>query len=345
MNVLIMTAIYPTQENPAFGSFVYTQIKALQRSGIEVDVLVLRGRFRKLIYLKGISELRRRLAAGKFDVVHAHYGYVGMIARTQWKVPVVVTFHGDDLLGTINGHGTKTFSSDIIIAAGKKLAEHCQAAIVQTAEMAAKLKKDNVYVIPHEVDLDLFKPVDREQARSELGLDKNQKYLLFAANPRIPVKRFPLAKAVADSLAEKDPTVHLVTVYKEPQKRLALYMSACDVLVFPSYQEGSPNIVKQAMACNLPIVATDVGDVRQVIGGSEGCYVCAPNVAEFATRVTEILASCRRTTGRDQVRHLDCPRVSARIIDVYEHVLRRNRAAGISQGNLFSHTKYSANGK
>ena len=339
MNVLIMTAIYPTEENPAFGSFVYTQVKALERSGIRVEVLVLGGRFRKLIYLKGISELRRRLAAGKFDVVHAHYSYVGMIARTQWRAPVVVTFHGDDLLGTINGRGTKTFSSGIIVRAGKKLAEHCDAAIVQSPEMAAKLKKSNVYVIPHEIDLDLFKPVDREQARSALGLNKNWKYLLFAANPRIPVKRFSMAKAVADSLAESDPSVHLVTVYKEPQQRLALYMSACDVLVFPSYQEGSPNVVKQAMACNLPIVATDVGDVRQVIGGSEGCYVCAPNVAELAARVTAILASCRRTTGRDQVRHLDCPRVSARVIDVYENVLRRNRAPGLSQANLFSHTK------
>jgi teichuronic acid biosynthesis glycosyltransferase TuaC len=339
MNVLIMTAIYPTPENPAFGSFVRTQARALQRAGIGVDVFVLRGRFRKLIYLKGIAQLRRRLAARRFDLIHAHYGYVGMVARTQWKVPVVVTYHGDDLLGTVNEQGKKTRASALIVAAGRKLAEHIDAAIVQTREMAATLRKGNVYVIPHEVDLELFKPVERDEARTALGLDQNRKYLLFAADPRIPVKRFPLAKEVADSVRENDPAVELVTVYQETQERLALYMNACDVLIFPSYQEGSPNIVKQAMACNLPIVATDVGDIRQVIGNSAGCYVCAPNVTEFAGRVAELLACPKRTAGREQVRHLDCSSVSTRIIEVYERVLRKNRVADPLQEDLLAPTK------
>jgi glycosyltransferase involved in cell wall biosynthesis len=120
--------------------------------------------------------------------------------------------------------------------------------------------------------------------------------------------------------------VELIVAHKEPQTRLALYMSACDALVFPSYQEGSPNIVKQAMACNLPIVATDVGDVREVIGGTQGCHVCDADADVFAQRLNEILDNPFRTNGRQAVQHLSGPMVAGRIIELYEEVLRRRDA-------------------
>jgi glycosyltransferase involved in cell wall biosynthesis len=338
MKVLIMTAMYPTPENPAFGSFIRTQVESLQRAGVDVEILVLRGRARKWNYLKGVFQLRKRLANGSIDLVHAHYGYVGMVARTQRNVPVVVTYHGDDLLGTVNQHGKKTRSSALIVAAGKRLAQHIDAAIVQTPEMAGKLKSADVFVVPHEVDFEIFKPTHREEARAALGLGLNKKYLLFAANPQIPVKRFPLAKAAAEYLASQDALIELLVVSKEPQERLALYMSACDALVFPSYQEGSPNIVKQAMACNLPIVATDVGDVRQLIGNTRGCYVCNPDMGEFAYRIRQILATRMRTTGRENIRHLDSSTVSKRVIDVYDHVLRKRekRFVGRTKNDVFA---------
>jgi len=322
MKVLIMTAIYPTPENPAFGSFVRTQAESLKRSGLEVELLVMRGRIRKWLYPKAIFQLRKRLQQDSFDLVHAHFGYVGIVARTQWKVPVVVTYHGDDLLGTVNERGRKERWSLLAAAACKKLARHVDAAIVQSQEMAKQLKRANVFVIPHEVDYEMFKPTQRSAARAVLGLSPDKKYLLFAANPKIPVKRFPLAKAAAHALAQKDPSIELLVVYKETQEGLALYMSACDVLVFPSYQEGSPNIIKQAMACNLPIVATDVGDVRQVIGKTRDCHICRPNVPEFAARINEILSRRTRTDGRTHIRHLNTEAVSGRIIEVYEQVLK-----------------------
>jgi teichuronic acid biosynthesis glycosyltransferase TuaC len=325
VRVLIMTAMYPTAENPAFGSFVRTQAESLKRAGLGVEVLVLKGSNRKLIYPKGVLQLRNLLHWGSFDLVHAHYGFVGMVARTQWKVPVVVTYHGDDLLGTVMEDGKKARWSSLVVAAGKKLAQHVDAAIVQTPEMASKLRKSNVFVISHEVDFAVFYPTERLQARAMLGLKADRKYLLFAANPQVPVKRFPLAKAVADWLGRRDPSIELLVISRETQERLALYMSACDALVFPSYQEGSPNVVKQALACNLPIVATDVGDVRQVIGKTRGCYVCTPSVTEFAARLNEILSRPLRTDGRENIRHLDSSSVSEKIIEVYERVLRKRQ--------------------
>jgi asparagine synthase (glutamine-hydrolysing) len=337
VNVLVATAMYPTPQNPAFGSFVRTQVEALKGAGLDVDVMVLQGRPRKLIYPRGIVQLRQRLARQPVSLVHAHYGYVGMVARTQWRVPVVVTYHGDDLLGTIGASGRTRLLSRGTAAASRLLARLVDAVIVQSEQMASKIPHPNVHVIPHEVDLETFRPTERERARALLGLDPGKSYLLFAANPRIAVKRFPLAQAVAERLAGQDPAVELLVVYRETQDRLALYMSACDALVFPSYQEGSPNIVKQAMACNLPIVSTDVGDVRQIVGATAGCHVCRPDVAEFAERLGQVLRSRERTQGRQRVGHLDCRNTAERIIAVYEETLRRCRpAAGRSERAVLS---------
>lgn len=337
MKVLIMTAIYPTPENPAFGSFVKTQADSLKRAGIDVELLVMRGRHRKLLYPKAVFQLRKRLQQSSFDLVHAHFGYVGLVARTQWKVPLVVTYHGDDLLGTVNERGKKDLWSVLAASACKKLAQHVDAAIVQSQEMARQLKRSNVFVVPHEVDLEVFKPAERGEARKALGLHPHMKYVLFAANPEIPVKRFPLARAAADVLELEDGFTELLVVHKEPQWRLALFMSACDVLVFPSYQEGSPNVIKQAMACNLPIVSTDVGDVRQVIGNTRDCYICPPDARKVASLMRGILSRLPRTEGRANVLHLNARSVSAKIIEVYEQVLqnRVKRLAGGTQRDSY----------
>ena len=196
--------------------------------------------------------------------------------------------------------------------------------IVQSKQMEQRFHHSNVYVIPHEVDLEVFQPFDKNEARRILGLANEKRYILFAANPDIPVKRFPLAEGAFESLRMRNPSVELLVTFKEPQDRLALYMCACDVLVFPSWQEGSPNIVKQAMACNLPIVATDAGDVREVIDNVVGCYICEPTVENFTRRLGEILRSPARTTGRERIRHLAGPLVARRVIDVYESTLRRH---------------------
>ena len=205
------------------------------------------------------------------------------------------------------------------------------AVAVKSHEMANKPKRENVHIIPHEIDLEVFRPVEKEQARAALGLDPGKKYLLFAANPKIPVKRFPLAKAVADKLQKQDSSIELLVIYKEPQDRLALFMSACDALIFTSYQEGSPNVVKQAMACNLPIVSTDVGDVRDVIGATKGCYVCKPDVRELADCLVGVLRRGERTSGREKVRHLSGPAVAQRVIKVYEQVLSKRKGHAVDR--------------
>jgi teichuronic acid biosynthesis glycosyltransferase TuaC len=324
VKILIATAIYPTAANPGFGSFVHCQELFLKRAGIDVEVLVLKGRNRKLIYPKGVFQLRHHLKG--VSLVHAHYAYVGAVARTQWKVPVVLTYHGDDALGTVTERGTTSRTSRMIAAGCRGLARYCDAVIVQSSQMASRFHHGHIHIIPHEVDLDTFQPTEIRQARAQLGLSESKKYLLFAADPDIPVKHFPLASAAAALLQVRDKSVELIVVSREPQARLALYMNACDALVFPSYQEGSPNIIKQAMACNLPIVATDVGDVREVIGHTAGCYISRPDPESFAQFLGMIIASPFRTLGREDVKHLSGPLIADRLIHLYEEVLLRRRS-------------------
>lgn len=337
MKILIATPIYPTSENPVRGTFVRTQVEYLKRAGVEVELLIVGERSRRFKYAKAALELHRRLADKSIDLVHAHYSYAGIIARTQWKVPVVLSYCGDDLLGTINVRGKQAFFGRLAVIAGRALSNHVEGVIVKSRGMARKLRRKDVHVIPHEIDLELFQPIDRERARKVLGLDPRKKYLLFAANPDIPVKRFPLAKAVAGHMSRHDPAIELLVVYKEPQDRLSLFMNACDALLFTSYQEGSPNVVKQAMACNLPIVSTDVGDVRDVIGNTSGCHVCKPEVQEFARWLSGLLCHRERTNGREQVRYLAGPAVAQQIIEVYEQVLknRSRHAAQRTHASLF----------
>ena len=322
MRVLVMTAIWPTAEHPEFGSFVRSQVKALRDFGVDVSLLVLQGHWRKLIYLKGVPQLRSRLRDQQFDLVHAHYSYVGIVARTQWRVPIVLTYHGSDLQGTPDSDGRYPLSERIIAAGGRSFAEFVDAVIVQNDEMARRLRRNDVHVIPHEVDLSLFAPVDRDQARAELGLDPQRPYVLFASPPHKPNKNFPLARAAVEIVRRTHPDVELVVVHREPQPRLALYMSACDVLVFPSRVEGSPNIIKQAMACNLPIVASRAGDIPQLVAETEGCHMAGFDAQEFGTLLRAELDQRRRTDGRHAMARLAPARVAARLSNVYEQTLR-----------------------
>ena len=176
---------------------------------------------------------------------------------------------------------------------------------------------------------DTFRPTPLPEARRLLGLDPQRPLLLFAASPALSIKNYPLAEAASRLLSEQGVDHELLVVDRETQERLALYMSACDVLVFPSYNEGSPNVVKQAMACDLPIVATDVGDVAQVVGPARRCVVSEGTPEAFAHNIGALLTHRERSNGRACVIDwLGTEAIAARVIDVFE----RARPTGADEG-------------
>jgi teichuronic acid biosynthesis glycosyltransferase TuaC len=307
LRVLVVTNMFPTETDPAFGTFVGEQAASLRRLGVDVDLLFINPREAKSNYLRGPLWLRRRMAERTYDLIHAHYVFCGLIAATQRRLPVVLTHHGIEVL------------TGWTAPLSRWAARLAQVTIVTSPQMAERMPGD-VVVLPCGIDLDLFTPIPQDEARAALGLPGERRLALFAGEPR-PEKRLEIAQAAVEQLQRAGDDVDLVIAAGQPHERVPLFMSACDALVLVSDYEGSPMVIKEAMACGLPIVSTDVGDVAEVVGDTAGCYLCRQDVGDVADALRNALAFGRRTDGRQRVSHLSQPRIAERLVDIYREVL------------------------
>lgn len=342
MRVLTLTAIYPSAERPEYGAFIKAQVESLRQAGIETDVFVIKGNHKLLMYLKAMLQLPRHISKG-YDLIHAHYSYSGIVARTQFSLPIVVSLMGSDLLGVVDERGKSTFLSFLTMTASQWLCRMVTGIIVKSDEMASLVPVPS-QVIPNGVDFKTFQPEPCAQARARLGLPMDKKLVLFAANPANGRKRFDIAQAAFDLIKDKHPDAELKVVHKETQTQLAAYLNACDVMLFPSAQEGSPNIVKQAMACNLPILATDVGDIRQLFQNATHSYVCDANPQAFATKLHDFLLNPARSNGREAIAHLDEKIVAQQIMHLYKDVLTRRNKHNVPNSTVAHHSKPTDSG-
>lgn len=315
MKILTATNMYPTEKMPQFGIFVREQVESIRALGHEVDVCFVNardGRVRHKAYLLGIPRYRKMLEAKPYDVVHAHYVFSGMIARFQRSTPLVLTHHGPELLHSWQGpvcRLTRGWADRTIVVA---------------PWMVPVLGLTDVDVIPCGVDLSLFQPVDRLEARRRLGLDPAKRYILFAGNTWDSRKRFPLVREAASIVTSRHSDVELVTVCGQPHERIPLYMFAADVFAMTSTSEGSAQVVKEAMACDLPIVATDAGDNWDVIKDVDGCYRTGPDPAEIADRLAAAISPPRRTTGRARAERFGMDSIARRVVGVYERAVHES---------------------
>lgn len=314
MNVLLVTNMYPTQDLPAFGTFVHDQVQALCKTGIEIDVLFINGRKSRLNYLTGIFRFWVQLLKKRYDLVHAHYSISGFIARLQFLYPVVVTYHGAEVLDHVPGwlrflsqRGTRLF--DRIIVVNQREKDRIQG------------DASKVIVIPCGVNLDEFRPLPQTQARHSLELPLNKPLILWAGEYWQYEKRFELVEQAMAVLQQRCPEAELILVSGKPHSTIPLYMNACDALVLVSRSEGSPMVIKEAMACNLPIVSTDVGDVAQVIAGVEGCFLAEPDANNVADKLYEVLKNRQRTNGRTKMERLSSELIAQQIVAVYDKLL------------------------
>ena len=310
LRVLALTNMFPTEAHPAFGTFVGEQVASLRELGVDIDVLFINPREGKANYLRGPAMLRRQVAAQSYDLIHAHYVFCGLIAATQRRLPMILMHHGIEALTGWT-------------APLSRWASRMADTTIVTSPAMAKGMPGEVVILPCGIDLGLFREIPGEEARRELDLPAGRKLVLFAGEVR-PEKRIEIAEAAVKRLQETGEPVELIIAAGQPHDRVPLYMNACDALVLVSDYEGSPMVVKEAMACGLPIVSTDVGDVAQVMGDTEGCYLCRGDVNDVADKLRQALAFGRRTDGRQRVEHLSQPRIAERIVSVYEETLRRH---------------------
>jgi glycosyltransferase involved in cell wall biosynthesis len=321
--VLVVTNLWPSPADPGYGSFVKAQMESLRRFGVDYDAVFANGRESKGNYLRAVFEIRRRLAVSRYDLIHAHFGMSGWLARFQLRVPLVVSFMGDDVLGRRDRRGRNSLEGRFLQASSRVLARRAAAIIVKSRQMKERLGIESAHVIPNGVDLTLFRPMDRDAARKQLGLDATRNYVLFPYDPAITIKRFDLFEQSVRLARQQLPGLAILKVLGVPREQMPLYLNAADMLLLTSYAEGSPNAVKEAMAVNLPVVSVDVGDVRDQVGPTEGCYLVPPRAETIAARVVEVCRRGLRTRGRDWIReHYGEDAIARQVVEVYAEAVR-----------------------
>jgi len=319
--VLVVTNLWPTQADPSFGSFVQEQMESLRPLGVNYDVLFVDGPASRWNYLRGIGQVRKQLRTKPYDLIHAHFGLAGWVARFQARVPLVVTFHGDDALGRPGWDGRITPMGRLFQLTSFVLARSAAAVIVQSREMRRVLRWEAAEVIPCGIDLDLFQSMERSEACRLAKLDAAKKYVLFAYNPDEPRKRFDLVKAAVEKAHEQVPQLDLLLLRGKPHSEVPLYMNAADITVVASWLEGGPLVTKEAMATNLPVVTVNVGDAEDLVHEADGNYIVPREAGAMAAKIVEICRRGMRARGRERLRPYSLPVTAQRIVGVYARVV------------------------
>ena len=318
----MLTSEWSLPQNTGQAPFVARQAEFLRRNAIDVDVFHFRGAMKPNNYLVAWWQVRRKLRSRNYDLIHAQFGQSGILAYPK-ILPVVVTFRGSDVLGIIGSNGQCTVRGQLLRCASWLVGYFADEVVVVSETLKQFLPSRPVNVIPSGVDLDLFHSYPKEEARRRVGLPSDKTFVLFAASPDNPVKRYALAEDAMRCLVDEyQSNAELVVASGAPYVDMPLYMSACDVLLVTSLHEGSPNVVKEALACDLPVVSTDVGDVRERIRGVPGCEIVAASPQEIARALHRILLKGERTNGRCAVLNLDESVLTQRLIRIYERLVK-----------------------
>jgi teichuronic acid biosynthesis glycosyltransferase TuaC len=301
--------------------FIARQAEFLRREGVEVELFPFRGSRRPGNYLAAWKEVQQRVQRGCYDLVHAQFGQSGLTALPK-RIPLVVTFRGDDLEGIIGENGRYIPAGWLLRLISRSVARRADAVIVVSEHMKRHLPASiAAHVLPSGIDFQLFRPEPRDAVRRRLGLPLNQRLVLFVGNPALARKRHGLAQQAVDIVNQSIPT-RLMIGWELPHDQIAALMNACDALVCTSMQEGSPNSVKEALACNLPVVSMPVGDVAGRLHGIAGCELCPDARAEtIAAALKRVLERNERIDGRSAVKQLDEQLLTKRLIDIYRSIL------------------------
>ncbi len=317
LRVLMITSEWPAPEKPHQVPFIVQQADFLKRAGVELEIFPFRGGKRLDRYASAWRQAQKKITRGNFDLVHAQWGQSGLLALPK-HIPLVVTFRGDDLEGVIGENGKPTLAGRVLKQASRLVAQAADQIIVVSESLARAIPGRNYHVIPSGIDMQLFCPAPQADARRKLGLDLNQRYVLFAGATGNPRKRFALAQQAVNLLPPALNT-RLLVADQVMHEQIPDYMNASDVLLLISIHEGSPNVVKEALACNLPVVSTNVGDVRERVKNITGCFILDDDRPEtIANTLQAVLQRNERIDGRASVLELDEHILAQKVLHVYQ---------------------------
>ena len=290
--------------------FITDQVEALQKAGVVCDYFTVEGKGVKG-YLRNYTPMMRKIREFQPDIIHAHYGLSGLLANLQRKVPVVTTYHGSD----INNPKVRQIS---------KVAMKLSAWNIFVSKKNIKLArvKKKFSLIPCGVDTNIFRPMDRKAERKKLGFSVSDKIVLFAGAFDNPVKNPELATEAVSKIS----VARMIELKGYNRKQVAGLMNAVDVCLMTSHTEGSPQFIKEAMACNCPIVSVNVGDVKEVLEGVNGCLITEKSAINVALKIQEVLIKNERTNGYEKIKNsgYEATVVAERIKNVYKNISLKN---------------------
>ena len=304
MKILVVANYNPGHFSP----FVVEQVEALQALGLEMATYGIVGKG-LLGYLSNMTGLKAKVKAFKPDIIHAHYGLSGLCANLQRQVPVITTYHGSDIHS--GGWVLKLSQLAMQLSAYNIF-------VSTKMQVLSGYKKKNATIISCGVTLEEMPVIDREQAKQEVG--RERPFVLFGGAFDNPIKNANLAKEAMLLLEGAD----LVELSGYTRHEVSVLMNAADCLLTTSHKESGPLVVKEAMACGTPVVSVDVGDVKEVIGNTDGCFIAERNPVDIAAKIKMALAFKGKTNGRQRIIELGLSNevVAKRLVEVYEEVAR-----------------------
>ncbi|HUX56206.1 MAG TPA: glycosyltransferase family 4 protein [Bacteroidales bacterium] len=307
---------------------VESQGITLRNIGIELEFFSIEGKGYNS-YLKCVLKLRKHLRNNRYDIIHAHYGLSGIVSfLARNKEKLIVSFMGDDILGSNNQDGSYRMISKLFVRINLWLSrDYYDSVIVKSAEMSGKVKLVNkCNIVPNGVDMNVFRELEQTDCRKKLDWDIDIIHVLFPSNPTRAEKNFYLAESAIKRLAGNY-RISLHTLTGIQYEMVPVYLNAANLVLLTSFHEGSPNVIKEAMACNCPVVSSDVGDVRWVIGSTEGCYITSfepTDVSEKIIRSINFSKIRHKTNGRTRIKDLgiDSDTTARKIKDIYAQLMQ-----------------------
>jgi teichuronic acid biosynthesis glycosyltransferase TuaC len=306
---------------PLSGIFVDRQIASLRRAGIEIETFDLGLSYNPSLLLRKVFELRSVVKRFKPNIVHGRYGTIVGFLSTFAGPPAVVTFCGGDLLAGAPVSLVRLYLGFLLSNLG---ALRAAAVICVSDELRQALwcGKARAVVIPDAVDLDLFTPGEQEASRKELGWNSSGPMVILNAAGDPKRKGVDVAEAAMAIVTSHIPAAQLHIIRNVEPSLMPLYYRAADVLLCASTMEGSPNVVKEALACNLPVVSTRVGDVEERLKGVHPSALVPRNPVAIAEALVQILLTRSRCNGQEHVSSVGLDEVASRVIEVYRSILK-----------------------